>query len=69
MLLDDTMIAEVQLPTRIRNVLEREGLQTVGEVRETTDATFLSFPDFGPGSVFQIRKTLGELGLKAKVAK
>ena len=36
-----------------------EGLQTVGQVRETPDATLLSFPDLGPGSVAHLR----ELGL------
>jgi DNA-directed RNA polymerase alpha subunit len=62
-----------RLPSRIRNVLAAAGLKTVGEVRETTDATLLSFQDLGPGSVAHLRKTLGltyaglvELGLKVK---
>jgi DNA-directed RNA polymerase alpha subunit len=56
---DDTPIENVQLPTRIRNVLADAGLNTVGEVRETTDKTFLSFQGLGPDSVAHLRKTLG----------
>jgi DNA-directed RNA polymerase alpha subunit len=56
---DDTPIENVQLPTRIRNVLAAAGLKTVGEVRETADETLLSFQDFGPGSITHLRETLG----------
>jgi hypothetical protein len=31
---DDTLIADVRFPTRIRNVLAAAGLKTVREVRE-----------------------------------
>jgi len=60
---DDTPIDNVRLSTRIRNALNHAGLKTVGEVRETSDATILSFQDLGPGSVAHLRETLG---LKAK---
>jgi DNA-directed RNA polymerase alpha subunit len=56
---DDTPIANVRFNTRIRNVLAVAGLTTVGEVRETADETLLSFQDFGPDSVGQLRKSLG----------
>jgi DNA-directed RNA polymerase alpha subunit len=56
---DETLIDRVTLPTRIRNVLEAAGLKTVGEVRETSDDTLLSFQDFGEGSVTFLRNTLG----------
>ena len=56
---DDTPITDVELPTRIRNVLAAEGLKTVGEVRETADETLLSFHDMGIGSVAHLRETLG----------
>jgi DNA-directed RNA polymerase alpha subunit len=56
---DDTPIENVQLPTRIRNVMAAAGLNTVGEVRETTDKTFLSFQGVGPDSISYLRKTLG----------
>ena len=45
---DETPIDRVRFPTRIHNVLAAAGLKTVGEVRETTDATLLSFQDLGP---------------------
>jgi DNA-directed RNA polymerase alpha subunit len=56
---DDTPISEVELPTRIRNVLAAAGLKTVGEVREVSDDTLLSFQDFGKGSIALLRETLG----------
>jgi len=73
---DDTPISDVEFPARIRNVLAAAGLQTVGEVRETSDDTLLSLPDLGKSSVAQLRATLGlpstdgvrpvGIGLKAK---
>jgi DNA-directed RNA polymerase alpha subunit len=56
---DDTLIADVQFPTRIRNVLAAAGLTTVGDVRETTDETLLSLQDLGSVSVKHLRETLG----------
>jgi DNA-directed RNA polymerase alpha subunit len=73
---DDTPIDRVRFPARIRNVLDRSGLKTVGDVRELSDETLLSFQDFGKGSVALLRETLGlpscdgvrpaPAGLKAK---
>jgi DNA-directed RNA polymerase alpha subunit len=56
---DDTPIARVRLPIRIRNVLEAAGLKTIGEVRETADDTLLSSYDFSKGSVVPLREILG----------
>jgi DNA-directed RNA polymerase alpha subunit len=56
---DNTPISDVELPTRIRNVLAAAGLKTVSEVRETADETLLSFHDMGIGSVAHLRETLG----------
>jgi len=56
---DDTPIARVRLPIRIKNVLEAAGLKTIGEVRETADDTLPSFHDFGKGSIVLLRETLG----------
>jgi DNA-directed RNA polymerase alpha subunit len=56
---DDTPIERVRFPTRIRNVLDAAGLRTVGDVREISDDTLLSFQDFGKGSVALLRDTLG----------
>ena len=54
---DDTLIGEVELSTRIRNVLAA-GLKTVGEVREISDEILLSFNDCGKNSVAYLRETL-----------
>jgi Bacterial RNA polymerase, alpha chain C terminal domain len=56
---DKTPTREVRFPTRIKNVLFTAGLETVGEVRETSDKALLSLPDFGRGSVAHLRETLG----------
>ena len=56
---DDTPVANVRFATRIRNALHAAGLKTVGEVREASDATLLSLPDLGQGSVAHLRETLG----------
>jgi len=56
---DDTMIQDVRFATRIRNALNAAGLKTVGEVRETSDATLLSLQDLGHNSVAHLRETLG----------
>jgi DNA-directed RNA polymerase alpha subunit len=56
---DDTLISGVELPARIRTVLAIAGLETVGEVRETSDEILLSFQDFGKASVTHLRETLG----------
>jgi DNA-directed RNA polymerase alpha subunit len=56
---DDTLIDRLRLPTRIRNVLDAAGLKTVGDVREVSDDTLLSFHDFGEGSLRLLRETFG----------
>jgi DNA-directed RNA polymerase alpha subunit len=56
---DATPISEVELPARIRNALASAGLNTVGEVRETSDEILLSFQDLGMTSVAHLRETLG----------
>jgi DNA-directed RNA polymerase alpha subunit len=56
---DDTLISDVEFPARIRNVLAAADLKTVGEVREISDDTLLSFQDCGKSSVALLRETLG----------
>jgi DNA-directed RNA polymerase alpha subunit len=56
---DDTLISDIEFPTRIRAVLATAGLETVGEVRETSDEILLSFQDLGKASVAHLRETLG----------
>jgi DNA-directed RNA polymerase alpha subunit len=55
---DDTPIENVHFSARIRNALQTAGINTVGEVRETTDETLLSLQDLGKGSVVHLRETL-----------
>jgi DNA-directed RNA polymerase alpha subunit len=56
---DDTLIGDVEFPTRIRTVLASAGLKTVGEVREMSDEALLSLPDFGKTSIVYLREVLG----------
>jgi DNA-directed RNA polymerase alpha subunit len=56
---DDTPIERVLFSTRIQNVLRAADLKTVGEVREISDKTLISLPDFGRGSLSDLRKKLG----------
>lgn len=56
---DDTPIERVIFSTRIHNVLRAANLKTVGEVREVSDETLISLPDFGKGSLSDLRRKLG----------
>ena len=56
---DDTPISKVRFSTRIRNAISAAGWKTVGEIREASDATLLTLPDLGKGSVTHLRETLG----------
>jgi DNA-directed RNA polymerase alpha subunit len=56
---DLTLIERVQFSTRIRNALNAAGMKSIGDVREASDATLLSLPDLGPGSVAFLREKLG----------
>jgi DNA-directed RNA polymerase alpha subunit len=58
-LADNTPIESVRFSTRIRNALNAAGMKTIGEIREVPDATLLSLPDLGPGSVAHLREKLG----------
>ena len=56
---DATLIADITLPTRIRNVLSFAGLNTVGDVRRTSDKKLLTLQDFGSRSIATLRQLLG----------
>ena len=56
---DETPIANVGFSTRVTKALTAAGVKTVGEVREASDATLLSFPNLGAGSIARLRETLG----------
>jgi DNA-directed RNA polymerase alpha subunit len=57
---DETPIDNVRFSTRIANALKVAGVKTVGEIRQASDATLLSFQDVGQGSVARLRETLGQ---------
>ena len=59
MLPDDTPLEAVALSTRLKNVFKYNGLKTVGEVRQSSDANLRSLQDFGRGSLLYIRELLG----------
>jgi DNA-directed RNA polymerase alpha subunit len=48
---DETSIDNVRFSTRITNALNTAGVKTVGEIRQASDATLLSFQDLGSGSI------------------
>jgi|SRR5665213_697678 len=56
---DETAIDNVRFSTRISSALNAAGLKTVGEIREASDATLLTFQDLGPRSVAHLREMLG----------
>jgi len=56
---DDTPIERVLFSIRIQNALKAADLKTVGEVREVSEATLISLPDVGGGSLSELRKKLG----------
>ena len=56
---DNTLIDQLELPSRIGRALQARGLITVGEVRETSEEVLMSFPDIGRGSIKYLRDKLG----------
>ena len=56
---DETPIANVRFSTRVTKALTAAGVKTVGEIREASDATLLSFQDLGASSIARLRETLG----------
>jgi DNA-directed RNA polymerase alpha subunit len=62
---DETPIDNVRFSTRVANALKVAGVKTVGEIRQASDATLLSFQDLGPGSVDRLRESLGRPQLAA----
>jgi DNA-directed RNA polymerase alpha subunit len=56
---DDTPIERVLFSTRIQSALRAADLKTIAEVREISDETLIGLPDFGKGSLSDLRKKLG----------
>ena len=59
---DDISIGEVRLPPSIKRALAAAGLETVGDVRKTSDAMLLSIQNLGQSSVTRLRNELGRRG-------
>jgi DNA invertase Pin-like site-specific DNA recombinase len=59
---DDTLITNIDLPTRIANALHRSGMQTVADIREADDRSILSLPDLGKGSLKWLRQRRTVIG-------
>lgn len=55
---NNTLLNNVDLPTRIHRVLAFYGVRTVGELRETPEAMLLTFQDLGAQSVAYIRENV-----------
>jgi DNA-directed RNA polymerase alpha subunit len=58
-LLDETLIDNVRFSTRIANALNAAGVKTVGEIRQASNATLLTFQDLGASSIARLRETFG----------
>ena len=56
---DNTPLDRVRFPARIHKVLEAGGFKTLGEIREASDETLLNLQGLGPGSISDLRATLG----------
>lgn len=68
---DDMSIANVKLPSKVKQALTAAGLRTVGDVREARDTKILQIQDIGKSSLALLRKTLGlpsSLGVRCDVA-
>ena len=64
---DLTPIERVLFSTRVRNALHAAGIKSIDDVRLASDATLLSLPDLGPGSIAFLRAKLGPSHLGSAV--
>ncbi|MEX2324648.1 MAG: DNA-directed RNA polymerase subunit alpha [Nitriliruptoraceae bacterium] len=62
----DMPIEDLDLSVRSYNCLKREGIQTVGQLRELTEQELLEIRNFGAKSVDEVRDKLTELGIALK---
>jgi DNA-directed RNA polymerase alpha subunit len=53
---DDTPLEQIQLSARIRNALTDTEFKTIGEVRQASDETLLSFHNLGHGALRYLRR-------------
>ncbi len=62
----DTPIEELDLSVRSYNCLKREGIVTVGELVQKSEADLLDIRNFGAKSIDEVREKLHELGLSLR---
>jgi DNA-directed RNA polymerase subunit alpha len=61
-------IEELNLSVRSYNCLKREGINTVGELVEKTEAELVDIRNFGQKSIEEVKAKLEELGLSLREA-
>ena len=59
-------IEELQLSVRSYNCLKREGVDTVGELVQRTEAELMDIRNFGQKSIDEVKSKLDEMGLGLK---
>ncbi len=64
--LAEMAIEDLDLSVRSYNCLKREGVQTVGQLRERTEQELLEIRNFGAKSVDEVKEKLTELGVALK---
>ncbi|MEL7338077.1 MAG: DNA-directed RNA polymerase subunit alpha C-terminal domain-containing protein, partial [Planctomycetota bacterium] len=56
-------VSNFELSVRSRNCLTKMGIETLGDLTQTTESELLSSKNFGETSLFEIREILGSKGL------
>lgn len=59
-------ITILNLPARSQNCLQREGIQTIGELIQRSEADLLDIRNFGAKSIEDVKEELAKLGLHLK---
>ena len=57
-------VAELDLSIRARRTVENVGCLTIGDILQHTEEELLGMPNFGQTSLQELKRKLGELGLK-----
>ena len=62
----DTPIEELDLSVRSFNCLKRQGVNTIGQLMECTEADLLNIRNFGAKSIEEVKDKLQQMGLSLK---
>jgi len=63
---DAITIEELNLTVRSYNCLKREGINTVGDLRQKSEAELMDIRNFGSKSIDEVKGKLDELGLSLR---